>query len=235
VLVDYDDRDLLTEAPPGATYVLPPAPIGTKAYFTRLERSVEDHLFRTRALTVLRNPALKLVSRPGEDEAAFRARCDAAADDAADEAADALRAKYQAKLDRAQVQLARAQDRVAEVEASAKSRRNEELLGGAGALLGAVLGGRGRTRSIVRGMGGAAGRRGRSRTAAQRRESVENRAEEAAATIADVEADLQDELMAIAAEWDEKAAKVEPTPVTLEKADVSLQQVTLIWVPVARP
>ena len=235
VLVDYDDRDLLTEPPEGATYVLPAAPIGTKAFFTRLERSVEDHLFRTRSLTVLRNPALKLVSRPGEDEAAFAARCDAAADEGADRAADALRAKYATRIDRAQLQLARAEDRVAEIEQTAKARRNEEVLGGAGALLGAVLGGRGRTRSIVRGMGGAAGRRGRSRTASQRRESVENRAEEAAAAIADLEADLHDEMAAIAADWDEKAARVEPTPVTLEKADVSLQQVTVVWVPVAPP
>ena len=235
VLVDYDDRDLSPEPPPGATYVLPPAPIDTKAWFTRLERAVEDHLYRTRTLTVVRNPALKLVSRPGEDEAAFRTRCEAVADDGADEAADALRARYQARIDRAEVQLARAQDRVAEVDQAAKARRNEEVLGGAGALLGAVLGGRGRTRSLVRSMGGAAGRRGRSRTASQRRESVENRAEEAALAIADLEADLQDELTAIAAEWDDKAAQVEPAPVTLEKADVQLQQVALVWVPVAPP
>ncbi len=235
VLVDFDDRDLLAEPPAGATYVPSPAPIGAKAFFTRLERTVEDHLYRTRTLAGLRNPALKLVSRPGEDEAAFRGRCGAAADEGADEAADGLRAKYEARIDRAQVQLARASDRAAEVEESAKARRNEELLGGAGALLGAVLGGRGRTRSIVRSLGGAAGRRGRSRTTSQRRETVENRAEEAAAAVADLEADLQDELAAIAAEWDEKAAQVEPLPIGLEKADVVLQQVTLVWVPVARP
>ena len=235
VLVDFDDRDLLVDPPPGATYVASPAPIGSKAFFTRLERIVEDHLFRTRTLAGLQNPALKLVSRPGEDEAAFRARCDAAADEGADRAADALRSRYEARVDRAQVQLARAGDRVAEVEASAKARRNEELLGGAGSLLGAVLGGRGRTRSLVRSLGGAAGRRGRSRTASQRRESVGNRAEEAAAAVADLEADLQDELTAIAAAWDDKAAQIQPLPIGLEKADVSLQQVTVVWVPVARP
>ncbi|MEO5679021.1 MAG: helicase HerA-like domain-containing protein [Acidimicrobiales bacterium] len=235
VLVDFDDRDLRPEPPAAATYVPSPAPIGSRAFFTRLERTVEDHLFRTRTFAVLRNPALDLLSRPGEDEAAFGARCDAAADEGADRAADALRAKYEARIDRAQVQLARASDRVAEVEESARARHHEELLGGAGALLGAVLGGRGRTRSLVRSMGGAAGRRGRSRTATQRQETVGNRAEEAAAAVADLEADLQDELTAIAAEWDEKAAQVEPLPIGLEKADVSLQQVTLVWVPVARP
>ena len=235
VLVDVDDRDLLTEPPAGATYVAPPAPIGSKAFFTRFERAVEDHLYRTRTLTALRNPALGLVSRPGEDEAAFRARCEAVADEGADRAADALRAKYEARIDRAEVQLARATDRVAEVEAAARARRNEELLGGAGALLGAVLGGRARTRSIVRGLGTAAGRRGRSTTARRRRESVENRAEEAVAAVAELEAELHDELAAIAAEWDEKAAQVEPLAIGLEKADVSLQQVTVVWVPVARP
>jgi len=235
VIVDFDDRDLLADPPLGATYVPSPAPIGSKAFFAGLERAVEDHLYRTRTLAGLRNPALKLVSRPGEDEAAFRARCDAAADEGADRDADSLRSRYEGRVDRAQVQLARATDRVAEVEQSARARRNEELLGGAGALLGAVLGGRGRTRSLVRGLGGAAGRRGRSRTASQRRETVGNRAEEAAVAVADLEADLQDELVAIAAEWDDKAAQVEPLPIGLEKADVSLQQVTVVWVPVARP
>ena len=235
VIVDFDDRDLLTEPPLGATYVASPAPIGSKTFFTRLESAVEDHLYRTRTRAGLRNPALKLVSWPGEDDAAFRARCDTAADEGADRDADALRARYAARVDRAQLQLARAADRVAEVEESAKARRNEELFGGAGALLGAVLGGRGRTRSLVRGMSGVAGRRGRSRTATQRRETVENRAEEAAAAIADLEADLQDELTAIAAGWDDRAAQVMPFPIALEKADVSLQQVTVVWVPVARP
>jgi len=98
-----------------------------------------------------------------------------------------------------------------------------------------VLGGRGRTRSLVRSMGGAAGRRGRSQVASQRQESVENRAEEAADAVAGLEADLQDELAAIAAEWDDKAVKVEARPITLEKVDVALQQVALVWVPVARP
>ena len=235
VIVDFDDRDLLAEPPPEATYVASPAPIASKAFFTRLERAVEDHLYRTRTLAGLRNPALKLVSRPGEDQAAFRTRCEAAADEGADREADALRARYEARVDRAEVQLARAADRVAEVEESSKARRNEELFGGAGALLGAVLGGRGRTRTLVRGLGGVAGRRGRSRTASQRRETVGNRAQEAAAAVADLEADLQGELVAIAAEWDARAAQVEPLPISLEKADVSLQQVTVVWVPVARP
>jgi len=64
---------------------------------------------------------------------------------------------------------------------------------------------------------------------------VGNRAEEAAAAVADLEADLQDELTAIAAAWDDKAARIEPLPIGLEKTDVSLQQVTVVWVPVARP
>jgi len=39
----------------------------------------------------------------------------------------------------------------------------------------------------------------------------------------------------IAAEWDDKAGQVEPLPIALEKADVALQQLTVVWVPVARP
>jgi len=35
--------------------------------------------------------------------------------------------------------------------------------------------------------------------------------------------------------WDRKAAQVEALPIGLEKADISMQQVTLVWVPVAQP
>ena len=100
--VDYDDRDLRTEAPAGARYKLPAAPIDTKAYFTAIETGVKDHLVRSRQTTVFGNKGLKLYSRPGESRDDFEARCKAAADAAADADTDKIRARLQTKIDRLQ-------------------------------------------------------------------------------------------------------------------------------------
>ncbi|MEZ5165956.1 MAG: hypothetical protein R2695_05495 [Acidimicrobiales bacterium] len=62
VPVDYDDRDLRTDAPAGAVYVLPTAPIHTKSFFTAAARSLKDHLYRNESLKLLRNDELALFS-----------------------------------------------------------------------------------------------------------------------------------------------------------------------------
>ena len=74
--MDYDERDLRADAPPGAVYELPEAPIADATFFRGLQKSLRDHLYRSRGMQVFTNPALKLYSRAGETRDAFLARCD---------------------------------------------------------------------------------------------------------------------------------------------------------------
>ncbi|MGV3758216.1 MAG: hypothetical protein ACO1PW_01575, partial [Actinomycetota bacterium] len=230
--VDHDTRDLRTEAPAGVGYRLPAAPVKAKAWFSALQKGLVDHLLASRTVTVFRNPELKLWSRPGEDEEAFAARCDAAADAEADKQAAAMAKRFEARIDRARAALATAEDRVEQAEAAKDSRRNDELLSGAGDLLGAVLGGRRSARSIAGKVGSVARRRGRSTEAAQRVETARNRVDEKAQALVDLEADMADELAAIADEWDAKALAVEPVEVPLEKSDIRVTDLSLVWIPV---
>jgi hypothetical protein len=71
--VDYDDRDFVEIQPPNTVFVLPSAPVDTKTYFTGIEASVKDYLYRSRHTTILTNPGLKLYSRPGESQEQFAA------------------------------------------------------------------------------------------------------------------------------------------------------------------
>ena len=50
--------------------------------------------------------------------------------------------------------------------------------------------------------------------------------------LADLEADLADELAAIADEWDDKAAAIEPLEIPLSKSDVRVTELVLVWMPV---
>jgi len=233
IAVDHDVRDLRAEAPVGATYRLPEAPVKTKAWFTALQKALVDHLLASRTVTILQNPGLKLWSRPGETEEAFAARCDAAADAAADKQAAAMAKRFESRIQRAREALAKAEDRVEQAEATKDSRRNDELLSGAGDLLGAVLGGRRSARSIASKVGTVARRRGRSNEADKRVETARNRVGEKAQALADLEADMADELAAIADEWDAKALAIEEVEVPLERSDIRITGLALVWIPTA--
>lgn len=184
-------------------------------------------------MSLLANPELGLYSRPGEAEPDFLARCQQAADDGADKAAAAVAKRLEARIKRARDAVAAAEDRVAQAAATKASRDQDELLSGAGDLLGAVFGGRRSARSIASKMGTVTRRRGRTNEAAKRVEAARNRVHEKVEALADLEAELADELAVIADDWDAKATAIETLEVPLEKSDVKVSHLALVWIPVA--
>jgi len=232
VAVDHDPRDLLATAPAGATYRIPEANVKTKGLFADVQKGIVDHLLVNRTVTLFTNPELKLYSRPGETADEFAARCDAAADIGADKAAAATAKKLQTRIDRARAAVATAEDRVSQAEAARSTKKTDELMSGAGDLLGAVFGGRGSARSIARKVGGLATRRSRSTEASTRVETAANRVQEKSEALADLEDELADELAAIGAEWDAKAEAVEELDIPLEKSDIRVTSLALVWIPV---
>lgn len=233
-VVDYDDRDLRPDAPDGAIYKLTDARIDTKTYFSKYRTALRDHLWRNLTVDLLANDELGLYGRPGETAEQFSARCRNVADDRADMAAAELRDKYDAKLDRAELALAKAEDRLRELEEAAEDKKRNELLSGAGSLLSAFLGGKRKARSLASKIGGIGRRRSSSSAAERRVDSAENRVSEAVDKIRDLEADLADELRQITDEWDAKAAAVTVKEIDLEKNDVVVDEVLLAWIPTDR-
>jgi hypothetical protein len=232
IAVDHDDRDLRTEAPSGATYVLTDAPLDRKTFFTGVEKALVDHLYRTRTMQVMRNPELELVVRAGETPEEFAARCSAAADEGADRDQVALQAKYEGRIAKAREALGAAMDRVVQAEAAETTRRQSDVVAGAGSLLGAVLGGRRSARTMARDMGRVLTGRGRRDEAAQRVRSAENRAHDRQEAVTKLEADLARDLAAIDEKWTAKAAAIEPIEVPLERSDIRVTARCVVWIPV---
>lgn len=237
ISVDYDDRDLRPEPPAGAVYRLTDAPISTKAFWTRVQRDLIDHLVRSRQLEVLTNKELGLYSRPGESVDAFALRCRQAADERADAAVAALRDKYEAKADKLQDQIDAAEDRVDVLAEEKKGRRSQELLSTAGSLLGGLFGGRsggrGLAKKVLGGLGGAAGRRSRTNTAGERLDAAENKVTALREDLAELELELAEEVSEIEDAWEARAGTTTSLAVSLERTDVSVAQLVLAWVPVA--
>jgi hypothetical protein len=233
VAVDHDDRDLRTEAPPNAGYVLTDAPLNKATFFTGAEKALVDHLYRSRTVQVMRNPQLKLVARAGETPEEFAARCAAAAEEQADKDQVALQDKYERRIAKAREALGAAMDKVAQAQAAESTRRQSDMVAGAGSLLGAMLGGRRSARTMARDMSRVLTSRGRVEEAAQRVRTAENRALDRQEALKKLESDVARDLAAIDEEWAAKAAAVEPVDVPLEKSDIRVAARSLVWIPVA--
>jgi hypothetical protein len=145
-----------------------------------------------------------------------------------------LRDKYDKTLDRTELALAKAEDRVRELEDASDNKRKNELLSGAGSLLSVFLGGKKKARGLAGKLGGLGRRRSQTSGARERLRSAENRVSDAVQKIRDVEDTLADELRDITEEWDAKAKLVTVKEIGLEKADVIVDEVVLAWIPFTR-
>jgi hypothetical protein len=229
IAVDYDDRDLRTEAPATAVYRLGTAPLTTKAYFGAIERDLRDHLVRSLTLEIPANATLKLYGRPGESVDAFTTRCLQVADDRADADIASLRDKYEAKATKLRDGIAAAEDRVDVLEAEAEGKRNSELLSTAGSILGGLLGGR--KRNVLGKLGGAARSRGTTKAARERVAAAEGKVARMVAELDELEAELADEVIEIDARWMATAKDVTTVAITLERSDVTVAELCLAWLP----
>jgi hypothetical protein len=230
--VDYDERDFATSAPPGAVFVLPGVPVEKDAFFSTTAKQIRERLVDRRPLELQRNRALKVVSRPGESQDDFAERCDAAAQAQADAEAAKIRDRLEAKRDRLDKALAQAERRVEELDTDTRSRRTTELVAGAGAVLGALFGGRRSTRSMAGAISSAASRRGMSARSAERKETATAKVEATKDDLAQLEQEIADEIADIDERWRAVAEEVDTLSIRLEATDVRVVETRLVWVPV---
>jgi hypothetical protein len=221
LVVDYDDRDLVAQAPANARYVIPAAKVANKTYWATLQRDLTDHLVATESLGVLQNPDLKLFSRVGETADEFTARCLQVAMAEADKKAVPLQKKYETKMRTLQTRLDTATNQAQQAAAA----RNTGLMDSAASVLGGFLGGRKSVSSIS-----AAARR--AQTADARAKTAAGKVEEIQLQLQDLETELTNELADLKAEWEMKAASVEPVAVELKKTQVRITDLRLVWIPV---
>lgn len=231
-IVDYDKRDLVTKEPDGIAYELPDAPVHTATYFKKATQEIKNHLYRNQSVTVFRNVGLKLYSRVGESREDFEARCRKEADKAEDIAADKLRTTYEARIKKARDMLDRAEDRLEELEVDHSSRKTEEILSGIGTVMTMFLGGKKSSRNIATELRRVSSRRKQTRKTNQRMSTATNRVDERLGQLEDLQNELADKLLMLDEEWDTKAATIEELEVGLEKTDIQLDELSLVWIPV---
>jgi hypothetical protein len=226
--VDHDTRDFLDAAPsPDAAFALTDAKIHTKTFWRSIKSGVKAYLVAHRTVTIQKNASLKAYSRVGETEAAFAVRCKTLADDAADAAMVKLEQRYKARIDRVKTSISKAENRVRDLEADAAVKGQDELLSGTGDLLGALLGGKRSSNPL----GKAAKRRAATTKAASRADVAREGLADDQLELVELEAELAEEISRVADEFAAKAEDIVEVEIPLEKTDVTVTDVKLVWLP----
>ena len=124
--------------------------------------------------------------------------------------------------------LSNADRRVRELSADARQRQQEEIFGGAGDLLSGLLGGRRRSINLGR----AASRRSMTVRTQERLRSAEEKKKEKEIELEELENRLAEEISSISDRWKGMAGQIEEIKVPLEKTDIDVEEVGVLWIPV---
>ncbi len=222
-----EDRDLLPEAEPRARFAPLPGWLDEPDEWKRFASDATDDIFRTETRGMFVNPTLELYGKPGESAEDFRARCQEVIEARLDDEAAKLRETWAKKVDRLQDRLSAKEAKLVEQQGVLQSRRVAEAVNVGETLL-SFFGGRRRS------LGSAVTKRRQASTAAQRVQTLEQEIEDLATQVQDLQAELQAKLDDLRAEEEAKLDATEQREVRLEKTDVRLEELALVWVPVTR-
>jgi hypothetical protein len=237
VPVDWDTA-LPVDLPLEALEAAPPAPgewrelpaaAGTPRSYKAWGRELAAWLAGHRTLTLLQDPASRMLSRPGESEGEFRVRVRESAHADRDDRMEALRRKYGPRRAALEERLRRAQQAEAREREQVTHQGLQTVIAVGATLLGAVLG---RKAASVGSVGRATTAARSAGRVLKERQDV-SRARETVAAVQQALADLDG---ALQAELAEVAARAEPEPperVVLrpKKADVRVRLCALAWAP----
>ena len=194
-------------------------------------KKLESFLYRARPLLVRTSKQPKLVSEPGESEAAFLGRVREALREARDLQVEKLRQRYAPKLATLQSRIATAEQRVeVETEQYRDSRLQSAISIGTtlvGALFGRKLASSGTIGRATTAM------RGVSRSAKQKGDigRAEERVEDVRQQLHDLEREFERDLGALQADIDLSGVAFDELRVSARKSDIEIERFLLLWTP----
>jgi hypothetical protein len=224
--LDLTLRELMDRPEPEAYFDQLPEAINESTELTALKKDLVDHLYRTSRVTLLYSPVLKTYSRPNESERDFRMRLQQLAREQRDEEVDTLSRSYEKQLRKLEEQLRRAETARAKKESEAAARKREIFVSIGESVLGVLLG-----RRSTRVASSAMRKYHQSSSAGMAAEEAEEQVETLEREILELKEELQEQVDAITARWDEALATFEEFAVTPRRQDVEVDVFALAWTP----
>ncbi|MCB2216179.1 ATP-binding protein [Desulfofustis glycolicus] len=230
------DLDSCADAPPSNSLFRGlPAEITAMRDLRAVEREFADYLYQMQRLELLRAPAVKLESRPGERAADFRVRIGDVLREQKDEAAEKVLTGFARKREQLAKRLEAAYLKVDKERGDVSARKTDSLISFGTAILGAVLGRKALSTTTMTRTAGTIRSVGR---VAKEKQDV-RRAEEAAALIEqqinELDAEQQEAIAALADTYDPARVETETISLKPRRADIFEVRACLLWEMVPPP
>ncbi len=227
-----DPADLAGSPPAGAEFAPLPSWLGKRRNLKAEERGLADHLYHSQRLELLRVERLKLESRPGESEPAFRQRVASVLREKREGEAARVEERYRKKQHQLEVRLEKARARLAKEEGDVKARGVDMALSFGVAIFGALYGRKALSVSTAsrtaRGMR-SAGRMMKEKGDVQRARDEVSRLEREMERLS---LELQEKLAAVADRFAQERYPLQRFAITPRRSDVFDVRVCLLWEPV---
>jgi hypothetical protein len=230
-IADFTVNELSKTAPAHAAFAALPSAATKAKNYTAWEKDFARWAAQSQSIELYKSKRANVLSAPDESERDFRIRLNDQARQARDAALAKTREKYAAKMTTLQDRIRRAEQAVQVQSEQATGARMGAAVSVGAAIFGALLGRRavstgtlGRATTAARGMGRI------SKEAQDVTRATEN-VTALKTQLTELEAEMQDDLRAVTADWDLSNEPFERVLVRPKRGGVSVQLVALVWVP----
>ncbi len=239
VALDWNDAELLEvdlhdiEAVPfdGASYAKCPA-IATNAKSFDNWKKLFNQFIRTGVkLKLLSSTKMKIVSTVDEDERDFRMRLQHLAHEKRDEALEALKKKYSSKFTVLEDKHRRAKQAIDKQSAMAGQKKMDAAVSTGTAILGALLGRKSISATSISKVGTAVKSTNKAMKSGQGVAQAQETLQSIEAQIEELQAELELQAEKISMEYDLTDERLEEIEVGATAGNITVQLVSLAWVP----
>ncbi|GMU58176.1 MAG: hypothetical protein AMXMBFR33_73220 [Candidatus Xenobia bacterium] len=221
------DEDLLPRLEEPGVYTPLPPELDEVKEWQAASKTIQDDIYRNLTRSQWVNPRLKLYGQAEESREAFQERCQRAVEEKIAARSDLLRQRYQKQADQLSERIRAQSSKLTQRQSEAASRRTEGILNVGEAVLGFFTGRRRSVRGLVSGNRTTQNAELRAKAAADDLDALQEKAEQLAL-------ELQDQLDRIRTEEERALDATEARPVRLDKQDVQMARLCLLWIPVSR-
>jgi hypothetical protein len=231
----HPEIDFLHEGPdPAFRREELPAPAANRASYAAWKKSLAEWIYRDFERTVWQCSELKLLSAPNESEGQFRVRAHQVYHERRDAAMEKLRTRYAPRYARAQERIRKAEQRAEQQAAQYRQQQVSTAVDIGSTLLGALFGRRSGVSTVARraasGVGKASRVMNERADVARAQEDVLNANKELIA----LEDQFKDEVAVLQSQF-AVPPPIEAMSIKPRKADLSVSDLALAWVPWAVP
>jgi hypothetical protein len=226
-----DAPELESQPDAGAKFAALPGELSRPKRYSELGTALKDLLYRNRKLKIFKCAALKETSKVDESEADFRVRLSHGGREQRDAQVEKLRQKYAPKIATLDERIRKAQIKVEKEKSQASQQTMNTMFSFGASILGAVFGRKlASTANVTR----AASSMRQAGKIMRERQDISDAAEGVEVLqqqLADLNSQFETETETLQAGLAPDSLSIEEVLIQPKKADISVQQVSLVWLP----